>query len=129
MFFLTLLNGHVVLFSFKLVNNEKDFWKNVSKPTYISRKTFDKNFAAIHEIKPILTLSKPIYVRSTIPELSKWLIYDFQYNFIKKIDAELLFPDTHSLIYEMKLEVFMKSFLNTSTCLTLVNNIFFLCSL
>ena len=48
---------------------------------------------------------------------------------LKEIDAELLFPDTHSLIYEMKLEVFMKSFLNTSTCLTLVNNIFFSCSL
>ena len=48
---------------------------------------------------------------------------------LKKIDAELLFPDTHSLTYEIKLEVFMKSFLNTSTCLTLVNNIYFLCSL
>ena len=62
----------------------KIFEKNVSKPTYISRKTFDKNFAAIHEIKPVLTISKPIYVGSTIPELSKWLMYDFQYNFIKK---------------------------------------------
>ena len=56
----------------------KIFEKNVSKPTYISRKTFDKNFAAIHEIKPVLTISKPIYVGSTIPELSKWLMYDFQ---------------------------------------------------
>ena len=56
----------------------KIFEKNVSKPTYIARKTFDKNFAAIHEIKPVLTISKPIYVGSTIPELSKWLMYDFQ---------------------------------------------------
>ena len=70
------------IISFKLVNNEKYFLKHVSKPSYISEETFDKNFAAIHEIKPVLTLSKLIYVGSTVPELSKWLMYDFHYIFI-----------------------------------------------
>ena len=42
--------------SVKIVNNEKDFLKQFSKPTFISRKIFDKNYAAIHEIKPVLTL-------------------------------------------------------------------------
>ena len=32
--------------------------------------TFDKNYAAIHEIKPVLTLNKPIYVGFTILEVS-----------------------------------------------------------
>ena len=36
-----------------VMNNEKDYLKHISKPTFISRKTFDKNYAAIHEIKPI----------------------------------------------------------------------------
>ena len=67
------------------VNNEKDCLKHVSKPTFISQKIFDKNFAAIHEIKPVLILIKPIYVGFTVLELSKWLMYDFHYNFIKKI--------------------------------------------
>ena len=91
--------------SVKIVSNEKDFLKQFSKPAFISRKIFDKNYAAIHEIKPVLTLNKPIYVGFTVLELSKWLMYDFHYNFIKKnFDAELLFTDTDSLTYEIKSE-------------------------
>ena len=89
----------------KIVNNEKGFLKLVNKPTYISWRIFDKNYAVIHEIKPLLTLNKPIHVGFTVLELSKWLMYDFHYNFIKKnFDAELLFTDTESLTYEIKLE-------------------------
>ena len=71
--------------SVKIVNNEKDYLKHVSKPTFISKKILDKNCAAIYEIKPVLTFNKPIYVGFTVLELSKWLMYDFHYNFIKKI--------------------------------------------
>ena len=67
----------------RLVNNEKDFLKYTSRPTHITHKIFDKNYAAIHEIKPVLKLNKPIYVGSTVLELSKWLMYDFHDNFIK----------------------------------------------
>ena len=87
----------------RLVNNEKDFLKYTSRPTHITHKIFDKNYAAIHEVKPVLTLSKPIYVEFTVLELSKWLMYDFHYNFIKKhFDAKLLLTDTDSLTYEIK---------------------------
>ena len=55
----------------RLVNSEKDFLKYTSRPTHISHKVFDKNYAAIHEIKPVLTLNKPIYVGLTVLELSK----------------------------------------------------------
>ena len=55
----------------RLVNNEKDFLKYTSKPTHITHKIFDKNYAAIHEIKPVLTLKKPIYVGFSVLELSK----------------------------------------------------------
>ena len=84
----------------RLVNNKKDFFKFTNRPTHITHKIFGKNYAAIHEIKPVLTLNKPIYVGFTVLELSKWLMYDFHYNFIKKhFDAELLFTDTDSLTY------------------------------
>ena len=56
----------------KLVNNEKDFLKHVTKPNFISKKVFDNNFSAIHEIKPVLTLNKSIHVGFTILELSKY---------------------------------------------------------
>ena len=66
------------------MNNEKDYLKHISRPTFISQKIFGKNYAAIHEIKPVLTLSKPVYVGFTVLELSKWSMYDFHCNFIKK---------------------------------------------
>ena len=56
-------------------------------------------------MKRVLALKKPIYVDFTVLELSKWLMYDLHYNFIKKhFDAELLFTDTGSLTYEIKSE-------------------------
>ena len=70
--------------SVRLVNNEKDYLKHVNKSTFMSQKNFDKNFAAIHEIKTLLALSKPSYNRFSVLELSKWLMYNFYYNFIKK---------------------------------------------
>ena len=89
----------------RLVNKEKDFLKHTSRPTHITHKIFYKNYAAIHEIKPVLTHNKPIYVGFTVLELSKRLMYDFHYNFIKKhFDAELLFIDTDNLTYEIKSE-------------------------
>ena len=45
----------------KLINDSKIYLKCVSKPNSISQKTFDKNFVAIHQIKTVLTLNKPIY--------------------------------------------------------------------
>ena len=96
----------------RLVNNAKDLLKYTNKPTYITHKIFGKDYAAIHEIKPVLILNKPIYVGFTILDLSKWKVYDFHYNFIKKnFDVKLLFTDTDSLTYEIKSEsVYEKCF-------------------
>ena len=96
----------------RLVTNETDFSKYTCRPIYITHKIFGKNYAAIHKIKPVLTLKKPIYVGFTVLELSKWLMYDFHYNFIKKsFDAELLFTDTDSLACEIKSEDVYKELL------------------
>ena len=54
----------------RLVNNGKYFLKYTSRPTHITHKIFDRNYAAIHEIKPVFTLNKPIYVGFTVLELS-----------------------------------------------------------
>ena len=50
----------------RLVKNEKDFLKYTSKQTHITLEIYDKNYAAIHNIKPVLTLNKPIYAEFTI---------------------------------------------------------------
>ena len=95
----------------RLINNAKDFLKYTSRPTYITHKMFDENYAAIHQIKPELILNNPIYVGSTVLKLSKLKMYDFHYNFIKKsFNAELLFTDTYSLAYKIKSENIYEEF-------------------
>ena len=105
----------------RLVNNAKDFLKYASKPTYITHKIFAENYSAIHEIKPVLILKKPIYFGFTVLPLNKWKMYDFHYNFIKKnFDVELLFTATGSLTYEIKSENVYEQFLSRKICLILV---------
>ena len=59
----------------KLINDSKDHLKCVSKSNFVSQKLFRKNFIAVHQIKPMLTLNKPVYVGFCILELSKLLMY------------------------------------------------------
>ena len=61
--------------SVKLVSNSKDFIRCISKPSFVSQKIFSKNFVAIHDIKPVLTLNEPVYVGFSILDLSKLLMY------------------------------------------------------
>ena len=105
----------------RLVNNEKDFLKYTSRPTYITHKSFGKDYAAIHEIKSVLILNKSIYVGITVLDLSKWKTYNFHYNFIKNnFDAELLFTDTDSLTYEIKSKGVYEELFKWKVYLTLV---------
>ena len=81
--------------SVKLINNAKDYIKCVNKPNFISQIIFSKNFVAIHQIKPVLTLNKQSYVGFSILDLSKLLMYKFHYGYVKKkFDA----------VYEIKTE-------------------------
>ena len=90
------------MISVKLVNISKDYLRCVSKPNFISQKIFDKNVIAVHQIKSVLTLNKPIYVGFSILDLSKLLLYKFHYDYVcNEYDAKLLFTDTDSLVYEI----------------------------
>ena len=60
-----------------LVKNARDYKKFVSRPSFVSQKIFLKSFVVIHEIKPVLTLGKAIYVGFSILNLSKYLMYEF----------------------------------------------------
>ena len=88
----------------KLISDKKVYEKCVNKPNFIPQKIFDKNFAAVHCSKTVLTLNKPIYVGFCILELSKLLMYQFHYDYVLKTfnSVKLLFTDTDSLVYEIK---------------------------
>ena len=66
----------------EISKQRKIIFKYTSRPTHITYKRFGKYYAAIREIKPVLILNKPIYVRFTVLDLSKWKMYDIHYNFI-----------------------------------------------
>ena len=66
----------------RLVTDEKKLDKLTAKPTYVSSKIFNKNLMAVHKVKE--TLKRPAYVGMCILDLSKMLMYNFHYNYIKK---------------------------------------------
>ena len=99
----------------KLVTEYKKLDKLTSEPTYVSSKIFNENLMAVHKIKEALTLNRPAYVGMCILDLSKMLMYDFHYNYIKEKygdRAKLLFTDTNSLTYEIEAEDVYKDFWN-----------------
>ena len=99
----------------RLITDEKKLLKMASKPTYVSSKIFNENLVAVHKIKETLNLNRPAYVGMCILDLSKTLMYDFHYNYIKEKygdKAKLLFTDTDSLKYEIEAEDVYRDFWN-----------------
>ena len=95
----------------KLVNNEEKARKLVAKPNFRHCKIFNENLVAIHMKKTSLTMNKPVYLGMSILDLSKTIMYEFHYEYIKPKygdKARLLFTDTDSLMYEIETEDFYK---------------------
>ena len=95
----------------KLVNTEEKLRKLVAKPNFKGRKIFNENLVSVHMKKTSLTMNKPVYLGMCILDLSKIIMYDFHYNYIKSKygdKAKLLFSDTDSLMYEIQTEDFYK---------------------
>ena len=77
------------------------------KTKLMSSKIFDNNLVVIRKSKLALKLNKPSYVGMCILELSKILMYQFYYDYIKNIygsNSRLFFTDTDSLMFEIKTE-------------------------
>ena len=95
----------------KLVTDKIKAKKLAAKPNFKHCNIFFEDLVAIHMKKTSLTFDKPVYLGMCILDLSKTLMYDFHYNYIKKKygdKAKLLFTDTDSLMYEIQTEDFYK---------------------
>ena len=95
----------------RLISSVKVVQKLAAKPNFDRCTIFDENLIAVHMKKKKLYFNKPVYLGTSILDLSKSLMYDFHYNYIKPKygdKAKLLFTDTDSLVYEIKTKDFYK---------------------
>ena len=95
----------------KLVNTEEKLRKLVAKPNFKSCKIFNENLVSVHMKKTSLTMVKPVYLGMCILDLSKTIMYEFYYNYLKQKYGDkikLLFSDTDSLMCEIETEDFYK---------------------
>ena len=78
----------------------------------------------IRKNKVILTLNKLAYIGMCILELSKVLMCEFHYDYIKNKygnNLRLLFIDNDSLMYEIKTEDLYKDFSNNKEMFHFIN--------
>ena len=95
----------------KLVNTVEKARKLIARPEFRNHKIFSENLISVHMKKTNLKMNKPVYLGACILDLSKTIMYDFHYNYIKAKygdKAKLLFTDTDSLMYEIETEDFYK---------------------
>ncbi|XP_022777425.1 uncharacterized protein LOC111318822 [Stylophora pistillata] len=96
----------------RLVTSDEKAKKLANKVNFKHCTIFSENLRAIHMGKTQIVFNKPLYLGMSILDISKTLMYDFHYNYIKPKYPEgrskLLFTDTDSLCYEIQTEDFYK---------------------
>ena len=91
----------------KLVTTEEKYLKIVMKPNFKSGVLFGENLMGCEMGKIKIIMKKPVYLGQAILDLSKIVMYQFLYNYMKpQYDGENLNMDTDSLVYEIKTEDF-----------------------
>ena len=93
----------------KLITNEKAYLRNVMKPNFKSGMLFSENLMGCEMGKIKVVMNKHVYLAQAILDLSKILMYEFHYDYMKpKYDEnlKLCYMDTDSFVYNIKTEDF-----------------------
>ena len=93
----------------KLVTTDKRRNQLVSEPNYHTKKCFSENLLGIEMKKAKVKMNKPVYLGFSILEISKTLMYEFWYDYMKpKYDdnVKLCYMDTDRFIMHIKTEDF-----------------------
>ena len=95
----------------KLVKTNHKRNKLVSEPNYHTMKCISENLSIIEMKKVKVKMNKPIYLRLSILEIGKIIMYEFWYDYVKKKYGDMVklcYMDTESLNMNIKTKDFYK---------------------
>ena len=95
----------------KLVTSDKKYLKYFIKPDFKDGHPFSKHLFAVEMGKTEVKMNKPVYLGQAILDLSKTLMYEFHYNYMKPkcgTKVKLCYMDTDSFVYEIETEDFYR---------------------
>ena len=99
----------------KLVAIHKRRNQLVSEPNYHTTKWFSENLLSIKVKKTKVKMNKPLYLFMSILNITKTLMYEFWYDYIKpkyQDNAKLCYMDTDSFIIYIKTDDFYEDIAN-----------------
>ena len=94
-----------------MATSDKRRKRLVPEPNYHSHKNFSEHWMAIEMKKTKVKVIKPLYLGMSILHISKTLMYELWYNYIKPKyggRAKLCHTDTDSFVIHMKTEYFFE---------------------
>ena len=98
-----------------LVTTYKKRSKLVSEPNYHTINLISEDLSIIEMKKTKVKMNKPTYLGLSILEISKTLMYEFWYDYMKpkyNNDVKLCYTDTDSFIMSIKTSYFYKDIAN-----------------
>ena len=72
----------------KLVNNEDEYLRNVMRPNFKSRTLLGPDLMGCEMGKIKVKMNKPVYLGQAILDLSKIIMYEFHYDYMKRKYAD-----------------------------------------
>ena len=99
----------------KLVTTNKQRNKFVSEPNYHTTKKISKDLLIVEMKKTEIKMNKPIYLSQAILDISKTLMYEFWYDYLKPKygdKVKVCYMDTDSFVIFVKTEDFYKDIAN-----------------
>ena len=109
--FFKLTNNNVFEMTMKLVTSDKKYLKYVMRPNFKDGHPFSNHLFVVEMGKTEIKMNKPVYLGQAILDLSKTLMYEFHYDYMRPkygSKVKLCYMDTDSFVYEIETEDFYR---------------------
>ena len=91
----------------KICRSKEELLQSVSKKTYKRQVIVNEDMVIVAHKKLVVYYNKPFYIGFSILDISKYIMYDYYYNVLRKyfidyVKVQLLYSDTDSFILKIK---------------------------